>query len=84
MKLKPVTGQRSIRLGESQARVRSAMREDELERETAKYSDRISKMQRVFYADARMLIARAIVDRLATLRLRYPPADPSILGLEIT
>ena len=31
-----------------------------------------------------MLIARAIADRLATLRLRYPPADPSILGLEIT
>ena len=31
-----------------------------------------------------MLIARAIADRLAMLRLRYPPADPSILGLEIT
>lgn len=29
------------------------------------------------------LVARTIADTLARLRLRYPPADPSIVGLEV-
>ena len=29
------------------------------------------------------LIARTIADTLAGLKLRYPPADPSIVGLEV-
>ena len=31
-----------------------------------------------------LLIARTIADRLDRLRLRYPPADPSIVGVKIT
>ena len=81
MKLKPVTGKRSIRLGESHARVRSAMSEDALERETAKYSDRISDLQRVFYADARyaMLIilqGRDASGKDGTIRKVFSAVNP--------
>ncbi|MEP6999155.1 MAG: PPK2 family polyphosphate kinase [bacterium] len=53
MKLKPVTGKSSIRLDDSDARIRTGMSEAECERASAKYTGRISELQRVLYADAR-------------------------------
>ena len=81
MKLKPVTGKGSIRLGDSDARVRSAKSEDELERETAKYSDRISDLQRVFYADARhalliILQGRDASGKDGTIRKVFSAVNP--------
>ena len=57
------------------------MREDELERETAKYSDRISNLQRVFYADARyaMLIilqGRDASGKDGTIRKVFSAVNP--------
>ena len=53
MKLDPVERKSDIRLGDKDARIDTDMDERELERETQKYSERISDLQRVLYADAR-------------------------------
>ena len=53
MKLTPVVRKSDIRLGDKNARIDTGMDERELERETQKYSERISDLQRVLYADAR-------------------------------
>ena len=53
MKLKPVVRKSDIRLGDKDARIDIGMDERALERETQKYSERISDLQRVLYADAR-------------------------------
>lgn len=81
MNLEPVTGKGSIRLRDSDARVRSAMSEDELGRETAKYSDRISELQRVLYADARHAVLIILQGRDAsgkdgTIRKVFSAVNP--------
>jgi PPK2 family polyphosphate:nucleotide phosphotransferase len=54
MKLKPVTSKKSIRLDDADARVRGDVKSGvALERASQKETERISDLQRVFYADAR-------------------------------
>ena len=54
MKLKPVTSKRDIRLEDEDARVRGDVDSDkEIERATEKQCERITELQRVFYADGR-------------------------------
>ncbi len=53
MKLKPVQRKSDIRIENANARIDTRMDEKELEHETAKYSERISDLQRVLYADGR-------------------------------
>ena len=81
MKLEPVAGKRSIRLGDAHARVRTSMSESEVERETARHSDRISDLQRVLYADARyaMLIilqGRDASGKDGTIRKVFSSVNP--------
>lgn len=81
MKLKPVSGKRSIRLEDSDASVHSSMTEEELERETKKYTDRISALQLVLYADARhalliILQGRDASGKDGTIRKVFSAVNP--------
>ena len=81
MKLEPVTGRKSIRLGDSHARVRTSMSEHALERETARHSDRISDLQRLLYADARYAVLIILQGRDAsgkdgTIRKVFSSVNP--------
>lgn len=81
MKLRPVSGKRSIRLGDSHARVRTTMTEDDCERASAKYSERISELQRVLYADARHAVLIILQGRDAsgkdgTIRKVFSAVNP--------
>ena len=82
MKLEPVTGKRSIRLGDKDARVHGPMKSgDALEEATAKQVDRISALQRVFYADARYAMLIVLQGRDAsgkdgTIRKVFSAVNP--------
>ena len=81
VKLEPVSGKRSLRLDDVDARVNLGMSEGELERQTAKYSDRISDLQRVFYADARhalliILQGRDASGKDGTIRKVFSAVNP--------
>ena len=82
MKLEPVTGKRSIKLGDNDARVRGELKSgDALERATEKQVDRISDLQRVFYADARYAMLIVLQGRDAsgkdgTIRKVFSAVNP--------
>ena len=81
MKLKPVSGKRSIRLDDADAHVHCALDGDELERETKKYADRISALQHVLYADARHALLIVLQGRDAsgkdgTIRKVFSAVNP--------
>ena len=67
MKLKPVTSKKQIRLDDRDARVHGNTREgDELEQASQKEVERISELQRVFYADARFAMLIVLQGRDAS------------------
>lgn len=67
MKLQPIRNKRSIRLGDKDARVHGALKSgDALEKATAKQVERISELQRVFYADARRALLIVLQGRDAS------------------
>ncbi|HTE43900.1 MAG TPA: PPK2 family polyphosphate kinase [Gemmatimonadaceae bacterium] len=67
MKLKPVTSKRSIRLDDSAARVRKVSKTgDALDRASTKEQQRISELQRVFYADGRFALLVVLQGRDAS------------------
>jgi PPK2 family polyphosphate:nucleotide phosphotransferase len=67
VKLEPVTNRKSVRLGDKDARVRGPLKgEDALERDTAKQVERITELQRVFYADARFALLIVLQGRDAS------------------
>lgn len=82
MKLEPVSGKRSIHLGDSDARVHGPMKSgDALDRAIAKQTDRISNLQRVFYADARYAMLIVLQGRDAsgkdgTIRKVFSAVNP--------
>jgi PPK2 family polyphosphate:nucleotide phosphotransferase len=81
MKLKPVSGKRSIRLDDSDAHVRKSIAADDVERETRKYTDRISALQHVLYADARYSLLIVLQGRDAsgkdgTIRKVFSAVNP--------
>ena len=81
MKLKPVSGRKSIRLGDSDARKRTRMTEHDCERASAKYAERISELQRVLYADARHAVLIILQGRDAsgkdgTIRKVFSAVNP--------
>ena len=82
MKLKPVTSKKQIRLGDRDARVHGDVKDgDELEKATLKEVERISNLQRVFYADARfaMLIVlqgRDAAGKDGTIRRVFSAVNP--------
>jgi PPK2 family polyphosphate:nucleotide phosphotransferase len=82
VKLEPVSGKRSIRLGDKDARVHGPMKSgDALDRATEKQADRISDLQRVFYADARYALLIVLQGRDAsgkdgTIRKVFSAVNP--------
>ncbi|CAN5264577.1 polyphosphate kinase 2 family protein [soil metagenome] len=87
MKLKPVSSKADIRIDDDDARVDTGMDEKELERETAKYSERISELQRVLYADARFALLIILQGRDAsgkdgTIRKVFSVVNPQ--GCEVS
>ena len=82
MKLEPVTNKRSVKLGDKDARVRGSLKsEDALERETAKHVERITELQRVFYADGRHALLIVLQGRDAsgkdgTIRKVFSSVNP--------
>lgn len=82
MKLEPVTDKRSVHLDDEHARVRGRMKSGaELEKETAGQVDRISDLQRVFYADARYALLIVLQGRDAsgkdgTIRKVFSAVNP--------
>ncbi|MBC7672725.1 MAG: polyphosphate kinase 2 family protein [Polaromonas sp.] len=81
MKLKPVSGRRSIHLDDSDAHVHCSLTEDDLQRETKKYTDRISALQHVLYADARYALLIVLQGRDAsgkdgTIRKVFSAVNP--------
>jgi PPK2 family polyphosphate:nucleotide phosphotransferase len=82
MKLKPVTSKKQIRLADKDARVHGDIKQgDELEEASQKEVDRISELQRVFYADARcaMLIVlqgRDAAGKDGTIRKVFGAVNP--------
>src|SRR4051812_1030514 len=82
MKLKPVTSKQSIRLGDSDARVRGLKKtDDEIGEAADTESDRISELQRVFYADARhalliVLQGRDAAGKDGTIRKVFSAVNP--------
>ncbi|MEP6992625.1 MAG: polyphosphate kinase 2 family protein, partial [bacterium] len=66
MKLEPVKGKKAIRLRGQDARIDTSLREQELEKQTAKYTDRISELQRVLYADGRYALLIVLQGRDAS------------------
>ena len=87
MKLKPVSGKRSIALGDNDAHIHSALSEADCERESAKHSGRISELQRVLYADARYALLIILQGRDAsgkdgTIRRVFRDVNPQ--GCSVT
>src|SRR4051812_22520587 len=88
MKLKPVTSKESIRLADSDARVRGLKKtDDEIGEAADKESDRISELQRVFYADARHALLIVLQGRDAsgkdgTIRQVFSAINPQ--GCEVS
>jgi PPK2 family polyphosphate:nucleotide phosphotransferase len=82
VKLEPVTGKRSIHLGDKDARPHGSIKSGEsLEHATAKQVDRISDLQRVFYADARHALLIVLQGRDAsgkdgTIRKVFSAVNP--------
>ena len=81
VKLKPVSGKRSIRLDDSDAHVQKSIASDDVERETRKYTDRISALQHVLYADARYSLLIVLQGRDAsgkdgTIRKVFSAVNP--------
>jgi PPK2 family polyphosphate:nucleotide phosphotransferase len=82
MKLKPITSRRSIRLDDANARVRGHVESgDALEKASQKEADRISELQRVFYADARHALLIVLQGRDAsgkdgTIRKVFSAVNP--------
>jgi PPK2 family polyphosphate:nucleotide phosphotransferase len=82
MKLKPVTSKRSIRLDDAYARVRKPVKTgDALDRACGKEQQRISDLQRVFYADARHALLIVLQGRDAsgkdgTIRRVFSAVNP--------
>jgi PPK2 family polyphosphate:nucleotide phosphotransferase len=82
MKLKPVGSKRSMRLDDSDARVRGPMKSgNALERASQKETERISSLQRVFYADARHALLIVLQGRDAsgkdgTIRKVFSAVNP--------
>ena len=82
MKLKPVVSKKQIRLDDRDARVRGDGRsDDELEQASQKESERISELQRVFYADARFALLIVLQGRDAagkdgTIRKVFSSVNP--------
>lgn len=66
MKLEPVTSKSDIRIGDSDARIDTGMGEKKVEHETARYSERISDLQRVLYADGRFALLIVLQGRDAS------------------
>ncbi len=81
MKLQPVTSKRDIALEDEDARIDLGMSEGELEAATAKEVERISELQRVFYADARYALLIVLQGRDAsgkdgTIRKVFSAVNP--------
>jgi PPK2 family polyphosphate:nucleotide phosphotransferase len=82
MKLRPVTSKRSIRLTDRDAHVRGLKKpDDELHAATEKEVQRISELQRVFYADARhalliVLQGRDAAGKDGTIRKVFSAVNP--------
>ncbi|MEO5817075.1 MAG: PPK2 family polyphosphate kinase [Gemmatimonadaceae bacterium] len=82
MKLEPVRNKRSIRLGDRDARVRGSLKTgDALDHATEKQVERISELQRVFYADARhalliVLQGRDAAGKDGTIRKVFGAVNP--------
>jgi PPK2 family polyphosphate:nucleotide phosphotransferase len=82
VKLEPVRSKRSIRLGDKDARPPGSLKSgDALEKATAKQVDRISDLQRVFYADARYALLIVLQGRDAsgkdgTIRKVFSAVNP--------
>src|SRR5258705_10946391 len=67
MKLEPVTDKHSIRLDDEHARVRGEVKSgQELDKATKEQVDRIARLQRVFYADARYALLIVLQGRDAS------------------
>src|SRR5437870_12711666 len=87
MKLHPVTNKRSIRLGDSDARVRHLGKSaKELEHAAKAQAERISEVQRVLYADARYALLIVLQGRDAsgkdgTIRRVFSAVNPQ--GCEV-
>jgi PPK2 family polyphosphate:nucleotide phosphotransferase len=88
VKLKPVSSKRSVRLEDSDARVRGNEKTgDALDRATKKQIDRISDLQRVLYADGRYAILIVLQGRDAsgkdgTIRKVFTAVNPQ--GCSVT
>ncbi|HEY9226286.1 MAG TPA: PPK2 family polyphosphate kinase [Gemmatimonadaceae bacterium] len=88
MKLKPVGSKRSMRLADADARVDGLnMTEKELEDASAKDANRISELQRVFYADGRYALLIVLQGRDAsgkdgTIRKVFSTVNPQ--GCSVT
>jgi PPK2 family polyphosphate:nucleotide phosphotransferase len=82
MKLKPVHSKRSIRLSDGDARIKGLDQSDaELKEATEKETERISELQRVFYADARyalliVLQGRDAAGKDGTIRKVFSAVNP--------
>ena len=82
MKLEPVTGKKSIRLSDKDARVRGPLKNgNALGNATEKQVERISELQRVFYADARYAMLIVLQGRDAsgkdgTIRKVFSAVNP--------
>ncbi|MDB4893031.1 MAG: polyphosphate kinase [Gemmatimonadetes bacterium] len=82
MKLEPVRNKRSIRLADKDARVHGSLKSgDALEKATEKQVERISDLQRVFYADARHALLIVLQGRDAsgkdgTIRKVFSAVNP--------
>ncbi len=82
MKLQPVRGRKSIRLGDRDALVRGSLKSgDALDDATDKQVERISDLQRVFYADARHALLIVLQGRDAsgkdgTIRKVFSAVNP--------
>jgi PPK2 family polyphosphate:nucleotide phosphotransferase len=82
MKLKPVVSKKQIRLDDRDARVHGDVKDgDDLEKATLKEVERISELQRVFYADARFALLIVLQGRDAagkdgTIRRVFSAVNP--------
>ena len=82
MKLKPVTSKKTIRLSDADARVHGLKKtDDEIQQATEKDVERISELQRVFYADARhalliVLQGRDAAGKDGTIRKVFTAVNP--------
>lgn len=81
MKLAPVSGKRSIRLGDRDARVDVGMTGDELQAAIEQQTDRISDLQKLLYADARyaalvVLQGRDASGKDGTIRKVFSAVNP--------